>query len=182
MSDEALLAGLTVNDPGVATAFVRRFQGKVFGAAFAVTGDRDLAEEVAQQAFERAWRHARMYDPRRGPVQAWLLTITRNLAIDHLRARRRWGFEATDLTDQVASLARGPEMEAVADDAGTRLHRAIGLLPPEQSRALLLAAFRGMTAAEVAEAEGIPLGTAKTRLRTAMGKLRASLSDQGVEP
>jgi RNA polymerase sigma factor (sigma-70 family) len=182
LGDEALLAGLTVNDPEAATAFVRRFQSKVFGTAFAVTGERHLAEEVAQQAFERAWRHARMYDPRRGPVQAWLLTITRNLAVDHLRARRRRDFEAPDVGEQVASLARGPEMQAVADDASTRLHQAIAHLPPEQSRALLLAAFRGMTAAEVAEAEGIPLGTAKTRLRAAMAKLRASLSDQGVEP
>lgn len=177
-----MLSGLMVNDPEAAAAFVRRFQGKVFGAAFAMTGERDLAEEVAQQVFERAWRHAHMYDPRRGPVQSWLLTITRNLAIDQIRARRRWGWEGPGVVEQVASLARGPELEAVAADAGARLRGAIAGLPPEQSRALSLAAFRGFTAAEVAEAEGIPLGTAKTRLRTAMSKLRASLENQGVGP
>jgi len=173
---------LAVNDPDAATAFVRRFQGKVFGAALAMTGERELAEEVAQQAFERAWRHARMYDARRGPVQAWLLTITRNLAIDQVRARRRRASEGAGAVEQLASLARGPEMEAVASDSGARLRRALAALPPEQSRALVLAAFRGFSAAEVAEAEGVPLGTAKTRLRAAMSKLRASLASQGVGP
>lgn len=181
LGDEALLSGLCV-DPDAATAFVRRFQGKVFGVAFAMTGERELAMEVAQQVFERAWRHAHMYDPRRGPVQSWLLTITRNLAIDEMRARRRWERAGPDVTEQVASLARGPEQEAVAADAGARLRAAIALLPPEQSRALVLAAFRGFTAREVAEAERVPVGTAKTRLRAAMLKLRASLEGQGVRP
>src|SRR5215204_4507298 len=87
-SDEALLAGLAAGDSAAATAFVRRFQARVFGLAVTMVGDRAVAEEIAQEAFTRAWRHAGAYDARRGRVATWLLSITRNLAIDHLRAKR----------------------------------------------------------------------------------------------
>ena len=87
-SDEALVAGLAAGDAGAATAFVRRFQARVFGLAVTMVGDPAVAEEIAQEAFTRAWRHAGAYDARRGRVATWLLSITRNLAIDHLRAKR----------------------------------------------------------------------------------------------
>src|SRR6185369_16392138 len=87
-SDEALVAGLAAGDAAAATAFVRRFQARVFGLAVSMIGDAAVAEEVAQEAFTRAWRHAGNYDARRGRVATWLLSITRNLAIDHLRAKR----------------------------------------------------------------------------------------------
>ena len=87
-SDEALIAGLAAGDRGAATAFVRRFQARVFGLAVTMVGDPAVAEELAQEAFTRAWRHAGNYDARRGRVATWLLSITRNLAIDHLRAKR----------------------------------------------------------------------------------------------
>ncbi|MQA75921.1 MAG: RNA polymerase sigma factor, partial [Solirubrobacterales bacterium] len=88
LTDEALVAGLATGDSGAATAFVRRFQARVFGLAVTMVGDRAVAEEIAQEAFTRAWRHAAAYDARRGRVATWLLSITRNLAIDHLRAKR----------------------------------------------------------------------------------------------
>ena len=86
--DDALLAGFAVGDSDAAAAFIRRHQRRVFGLALAVVGDPVLAEDVAQEAFARAWRHAGAYDPRRGSVPTWLLTITRNLAIDAARLRR----------------------------------------------------------------------------------------------
>src|SRR5215203_5279976 len=88
LADDALVAGLAVEDGDAATAFVRRFQPKVFGLALAVTHDPALADDVAQEAFLRAWRSASTYDGLRGSVSAWLLTITRNAAIDAVRARR----------------------------------------------------------------------------------------------
>src|SRR5215212_2361153 len=88
VSDEALVAGLAGDDPGAATAFVRSFQERVYGLALTMVGDAAVAEEIAQEAFTRAWRHAGSYDARRGRVATWLLSITRNLAIDHLRAKR----------------------------------------------------------------------------------------------
>ena len=88
LADDALVAGLAVEDADAATAFVRRFQAKVFGMALSVTRDPTLADDVAQEAFLRAWRSASTYDGVRGSVSAWLLTITRNVAIDAVRARR----------------------------------------------------------------------------------------------
>ncbi|HEV7689079.1 MAG TPA: sigma-70 family RNA polymerase sigma factor, partial [Acidimicrobiia bacterium] len=88
LSDDALLAGLTFGDPEAGRVFVGRFQRRVYGLALTVLRDPVLAEDVAQEAFLRAWKHGQSYDPRRGTVAAWLLRITRNLAIDALRLRR----------------------------------------------------------------------------------------------
>src|SRR5258706_15309875 len=88
VSDEALLAGLAMGDRAAALVFVRRFQRRVYGCALAIVRDAARAEEVAQEAFLRAWRHAAMYDERKASVPTWLLTITRNLAIDAVRVER----------------------------------------------------------------------------------------------
>src|ERR1700730_6186822 len=87
-ADDALLAGYATGDPDASVHFVSRHQGRVFGVAMSIVGDSGLAEDVAQEAFLRAWRHATTYDTRRGSVPAWLLTLTRNLAIAALRLRR----------------------------------------------------------------------------------------------
>ncbi|HEY2640667.1 MAG TPA: sigma factor, partial [Streptosporangiaceae bacterium] len=81
LSDEALLAGLGSGDPEAAAAFVDRFQRRVFGLTLSILRDRQAAEEAAQEAFVRAWRHASTYDPRKGTVAAWLLMIARNVSI-----------------------------------------------------------------------------------------------------
>jgi RNA polymerase sigma factor (sigma-70 family) len=179
-SDEALLAGLATGDPEAMAAFVRRFQRRVFGLAYAITGDQGMAEDVAQEAFARAWRHAQAYDVRRGPVAAWLLAITRNLAIDAVRPRRP---EPTD-PEQILALgipetAAGPDEQAIAGEDIARLRRAIAALPEDQRRALVLAAFYGRTAREISESERVPLGTAKTRIRAAMLKLRSAFEVTG---
>lgn len=182
VSDEALLAGLASGDPDAAAAFVRRFQRRVFGVAIAVVGDARLAEDVAQEAFLRAWRHAGAFDPRRGTVATWLVAITRNLAVDALRVRRPVVVDP----EVFASLAvvaddPGPEAQASARLEVARLRGALGDLPEEQRRALLLAAFGGCTAREIATIEGIPLGTAKTRVRTALLRLRALLVSEEAQ-
>jgi DNA-directed RNA polymerase specialized sigma24 family protein len=84
LSDESLLAGLGSGDPDAAVDFLGRFQRRVFGLTFAILRDRAAAEEAAQESFLRAWRHASAYDPRRGTVAAWLLTIARNVSINML--------------------------------------------------------------------------------------------------
>lgn len=173
--DEALLTGLTTGDPELAVAFVRRFQRTVFGVAVAVVGDPQLAEDVAQQTFERAWRHAQVYDPRRGSVRTWLTTIAHNLAIDAVRARRASPVAPEDLETLLGAVTETPERRALADDSAERVRRAVAELPREQARALVMAGIYGMTAREIAEAEGVPLGTAKTRIRTGTIKVRALL-------
>lgn len=176
ITDDLLLSGLGAGDPTLSVAFVRRFQRTVFGVAVGVIGDPRLAEDVAQQAFERAWRHAPLYDPRRGTVGAWLAGIAHNLAVDAVRSRRPSPVDPADLEALLAAVTRTPEGDALAAESAAELRHALACLPAEQARALVLAAFRGMTAREVAATEGIPLGTAKTRIRSAMLRLHAVIA------
>jgi len=179
LSDESLLAGLGSGDRRAAGAFVGRFERRVFGLALTVVGDRALAEDVAQEALTRAWRHAEAYDPRRGSVATWLLTITRNLAIDAVRLRRADPRSPADVADLAgASAGRGPADTAVANHEGQRVRAALQALPIEQRRAIVLSAFHGRTAREIAELEGIPLGTAKTRIRSGLLRLRTVVAPE----
>jgi RNA polymerase sigma-70 factor (ECF subfamily) len=177
-SDEALLAGFATGEPMATAVFVRRFQRRLYGLALAIVGE-DAAADVAQEAFVRAWRHAGTYDVRRGSVPTWLLTITRNLALDHLRARRARPSDPVDPeTFDLTALDPGPEDEALLADAAGRATAALRALPVDQRRALALAALGGRTAQEISEIEDIPLGTAKTRVRTALLRVRDALIDE----
>jgi RNA polymerase sigma factor (sigma-70 family) len=179
-TDEALLAGMAGGDQAAAVAFVRRFERRVYGLAYSMTSDASLAEEVAQESLIRVWRHAPVFDPRRGAVASWVLTITRNLTIDALRMRRA---VPTDPDDFAASalvcLDQAPEDAVQRVDARAIAGAALSKLTPEQRRAVVLAAAYGHTALEISEEEGIPLGTAKTRIRTGLLRLRAELESTG---
>ena len=107
MTDDALLAGLAAGGPEVGLAFVRRFQRQVFGVALAVVGDHSLAEDIAQQTFERAWKRAASFDPGRGSVRTWLTTIAHNLAIDAVRSRKPTPVDPTDLVRLLGVRQRG---------------------------------------------------------------------------
>lgn len=170
-----MLAGLALGDADVSAAFVRRFQGAVYGMAVAITRDAALAEDIAQETFVKAWGAAAGYDVRRASVLTWLLTITRNTAIDAMRARRSRPTDDELLTQLIDdTLKTAPDLEESAlrrmetEQAVRRLHH----LAPEQARAVVLAVLGGCTGAEVADREQIPLGTAKTRIRTGLHRLR----------
>ena len=176
LSDEALLAGFATGDRDAAAGFVRRFQGRVYGLALTILGDPGAAEDVAQEAFVRAWRHAAMYDPRRGAVSSWLLTIARNLALDRARLK---GSRPVDPEFVVSLLERQTRDEAadITSRVATRerLRELLTGLPPPQRRALVLATYFGRTAKEIGELDGTPVGTVKTRVRDALLKLRTRL-------
>lgn len=177
-SDEALMAGMAIGDEDAAITFVRRYQKRVFGLAVRMLDDAGVAEDVAQEALLRAWRHAPVFDARRGTVTSWVLTITRNLAIDAIRQRRA---QPTD-PDELVALGlvgggRPVEELAMASQLSPNLRTALHRLPAEQRRATLLAALYGRTAEEISMSESIPLGTAKTRIRAGLQKLRAALDD-----
>ena len=182
LSDEGVLAGMALGEQAAAVTFVRRYQRRVFGLAYSMTGDTGVAEDVAQEAMLRAWKHAPVFDPRRGSVASWVLTITRNLAIDALRLRRA---VPTD-PDVVAAAALRRNEHDPADavrrgDVRDLVRGGLEALPPEQRRAVVLAAVYGRTALEISESEGIPLGTAKTRIRTALIRLRVAVEQsEGV--
>jgi RNA polymerase sigma factor (sigma-70 family) len=175
-SDEALLSGLSQGDPVAGSTFVRRYQRRVYGLARSIVSDPTQAEEVAQEALIRAWRHAGSYDARRGSVSTWVLTITRNLAVDALR---RKGAQPAD--PQAVIFLEQPAHGSMPEDAATvtdetnRVRTALFRLPSEQRRALVLATFYGYTAREISQAEAIPLGTAKARVRRGLMKVRSLL-------
>src|SRR6516165_4046250 len=176
LRDEALLAGWAEGEEARARLFFRPFQGRVYGVAVSVLGDRAMAEDVAQEAFMRAMRRADAFDPRRGTVAAWLLRIARNLAIDRLRLRRPDPVAPRTLAAlEVAGGGLSVEDTAVVSAAAARVRAALRDLPAEQSRAVLLAASYGHTAEEISQLENIPLGTAKTRIRLGLRRVRAIL-------
>lgn len=177
-SDDTLLASFALGDPDAATAFIRRYQGRVYGLARSMVGDPDLAEDVAQEAFLRAWRYAPAYDSRRGSVHTWMLVITRSLAIDAMRLRRAQPVDPEVLTslDLRTGPGEGPEAEAETSASLREVRAALDDLPAEQRQALLLAALCGRTAAEISELEAIPLGTAKTRIRAGLHKVRSAMA------
>lgn len=179
-SDAALVEGLAVDDQSAAAAFVRRFQGAVFGLAVSIVRDSGQAEDVSQEVFVRAWRAAGTYDPRRASVLTWLLTITRNAAIDAARMRR-----ATPTSDEVLDdllldtfSRRDTEEAALRHLESEQAIDRLRTLPVEQARAVVLAVIGGCTAVEVSRREEIPVGTAKTRIRSGLRRLRSTLKEE----
>lgn len=170
-TDEGLLAGMAAGDPDAAAAFVRRYQARVYGLALTIVGVAAVAEEVAQEAFVRAWRFAGAYDARRGAVATWLLAITRHAAIDVVRVTRDQPYDSDVVVGMLTDVDSGP-------DRFTDVHRvrtALRGLPRGQAVAVVLATFYGLTAREIAEREDIPVGTAKTRIRLGLARLRDQL-------
>jgi RNA polymerase sigma factor (sigma-70 family) len=175
-TDEALLEGFATGDPEAGVVFVRRFQAKVFGLASTIIGNPVDADEAAQEAFVRAWRYALSYDARRGSVVTWLLGITRNVAIDRIRAtgtRREIPFESFPM-ELVADSDDPADHIADRDDVA-RVVGALRSFPGEQRDALLAATMLGLSAREISEATGVPLGTVKTRIRRGLRRLRHEL-------
>ncbi len=171
---------MAAGDERAASVFVERHQRRVFGIALAITSNRSSAEDVAQEAFLRAWRHAAVFDPRRAPATSWLSTITRNLAIDSVRLQRAVPMDRDDakwleiVNDTVA-----PEAHAEHAVSVDRVRAALSTVPMDQRRALVRSALYGQSATEIAEAEAIPLGTAKSRIRLGLAKVRDLLAGEG---
>lgn len=156
-----------------------RYASTVFGLAKRITGRVEDAEEVVQDVFAQVWKQATRYEGARATVAGWLVMLARTRAIDRVRARSARPDQASGVDpDAIAPLpAHGPDPEQVtlsAEDA-RGVHGALRLLPDAQRSLVDLAYYDGLTHAEIAARTGIPLGTVKTRLRTAMMTLRDAL-------
>jgi RNA polymerase sigma-70 factor (ECF subfamily) len=151
-----------------------------YSIALRVTGDATLAEDVLQEAFLGAWRHAGRYVEGRGSVKTWLLAIVHHRAIDAIRRRR----PTTTLPDREAvppAALQVPDLwgdVAAGLDAET-VRTALGLLPATQREAIELAYFGGLTQQEIATRIGAPLGTVKGRMRLGLLAMRRTLLEQG---
>jgi RNA polymerase sigma-70 factor (ECF subfamily) len=154
---EGLLAG---NEEAV-RALYERYARPVFTLGLRLLGSREAAEELTQDVFLAAWRKAARFDPSRGRLSTWLMTIAHNLAVDRPRLV---------LVEEVPEvIGAGEEETLIERDIAVR---ALAILSDAERQLLVRAYFGGLTAREIAEADGIPLGTVKTRLRTALIKIR----------
>ncbi|MBM3139281.1 MAG: sigma-70 family RNA polymerase sigma factor [Chloroflexi bacterium] len=159
-----------------------RYSALVFSVGLRVLNDRQLAEDVVQEVFLRLWRGPSSYDPARGRFISWLMSVTRNRALDELRRvtrRRRLEDQEEEPTLQLASqdLGDDPELGLVLEERRRAVRDAMTRLPPPQRRVLELAYFSGLTQVEIAERTGDPLGTVKTRVRLGMQRLREALAE-----
>ena len=160
---------------GDRAAFHRLYElssSQVFGVLVAMLRDRQSAADVAQEVYVSVWRNAASFRAERGSALAWLMTITRNRAIDRLRADRARGLSAP-IDDFPHLVARAPPAESAVD--AHALRRALDALRPEIRRALLLVFFNGYTHEEVARALSVPVGTSKTWVRRGLMALRKEL-------
>ena len=150
----------------------------IFSLALRILRVRADAEDIVQEVFAQVWGQAKRYDPSRGAVAAWILTLARSRAIDRLRARRARPEAAAEpgAAERVPDAAANQDLELLSAEQVLRLQRALEGLPEAQREALELAYYEGLTHAEVAVRLAEPLGTIKTRIRQAVIKLRASLS------
>lgn len=148
----------------------------VYSLALRILSSPPEAEEVLQDVFLQLWNGASRFDPERGRLPAWLVTITRNRSIDRLRARRaRPGGQTIEGLEEQVLETSTPIAEVTREDAGGLARRALEELPPDERRVLELAYFEGLSQTQIADKLGSPLGTVKTRARNGLRRLRQAL-------
>jgi RNA polymerase sigma-70 factor, ECF subfamily len=175
--DSALIERMRTGDEAALSTLYDRYSAMLFAMLMRILRDQQAAEEVLQDLFLQLWRNAAQFDPARGSLPAWMMVIARNRAISRLRGRRDREVmeeEEGDYANTFAS-SQNIEDEAVRAQLARNISAALGQLPVEQRQAVELAYFEGMTQSEIASQTGIPLGTIKTRVRTAMQTLRQIL-------
>lgn len=185
--DIELLAAMARGDRGAAAPFYDRHAALVYGLALRITGQRADADDVVCDVFAQVWRDAVRFDGTRGSVVAWLTTITRTRALDHLRSKKRRDVaeeRAASHSDEPVAMGSAPaEPTALleADERASAVQAALVTLPAPQRRAIELAFYQGLTHHEVAATLQEPLGTIKTRIRLGLLKLRERLAGHAPE-
>ena len=167
LTDGDLIALVGQGDSGAFEQLYRRYARPVFALALRRLGDRGRAEDAVQDTFTSIWRSAKSYRSDRGPGAPWLYAVARNAIIDRLRARSEPASEVPDLP----SGEPGPADRAESSFVAWRVHRALEELPDKEREVVELAYWSGMSQSEVAEYLHIPLGTVKTRTRSALSHL-----------
>ena len=173
--DAALLARVVEHDERAVEALYARYSGPLYSLAYQVTGAERYAQEVVQEVFVALWKQADRFDPARGAVGPWLFSMARHKAIDLVRREANHRRRAADVDPEIEQAPDNVDDEAWRNLRRDRVRAALSELTEAQRTALELAFFAGLTHVEVAERLGIPLGTAKTRIRSALLKLREAL-------
>lgn len=183
LNDQLLAERLRSGDREALGELYDRYASVAMAVAVRVVSDRELAEDLVHDAYVAVWQKIDRFDPSRGSLRSWLLTIVRNRAIDRLRGTRP-SMELGE-ADEQSLLRTGPNPTweaAAARRSAHELRRALESLPDEQRQAVELAYFGGRTYREIATLTGVPQGTANGRLRLALAKLRDSLSLTDAAP
>jgi RNA polymerase sigma-70 factor, ECF subfamily len=175
--DLALLRGIARQDREALAALYDRYARPLFATAVRILGDQGEAEDVVHDVFITVWDKSVDFDTSRGTPIAWIMTLTRNRAIDRIRTRRRRSEIIEQAADTDLPHAQGGETADAADsamwhDQATQVRAALQSLPTEQREALQLAFFGGLTQVEIAERLQTPLGTVKARIRRGLLRLR----------
>jgi RNA polymerase sigma-70 factor, ECF subfamily len=170
-NDEVLFQRVAANDQNAMTEFFDRYGSLVYSVALRILKDTGQAEDLMQEIFFQVWRNPASYVHGRGSLGAWLAVVTRNRAVDVIRRRK-----PDDSMDDVVlasrtNLAGEVEQSRMIE----RVREAMRGLPAEQQTSVELAFFEGMTHAEIASHTGDPLGTVKTRIRTALSSIRKAV-------
>ncbi len=181
-SDAELVRRLGVADGTALSQLYQRFGRPCYSLARRICADEGLAEEVVQEVFLTLWRDPSRFDPSRGGFTTWLLTLIHHKAVDAVRRdstiRRRMMAAPEAGENWSPTPAPDADQTAMAHVAAGQVHAALHHLPIEQRQALALAYFGGHTQREIAVLTGAPLGTVKSRMFTAVQRLRSLLTDQ----
>ena len=173
-SDDDLLVRIADRDREAFEQLYHRYVRPVFGLALRRLRDRQRAEDAVQETFAAIWRSAGSYQPERGRAAPWLYAVARNAIVDRMRVRAEPPGEAPEL----ASAEPGPADRAESAYVAWRVHRALEELPDKEREVLELAYWSEMSQSEVAEYLHIPLGTVKTRTRSALSRLAGLLEGE----
>jgi len=189
LSDRELIERVVARDQAALGTLYDRFARPVYALALRIMGRRERAEEVVQEVFAKLWRKPASYNPERGSLINWILSVTHNQAIDLLQKERNYDTAIPlDLHDEEEGHPAQQVVDDSADPATLAWHsaqaaiikQALQELPEAQRLVIELAYYVGLTQVEIAAKLGEPLGTVKTRTRLAMQKLRASLAGKGL--
>lgn len=171
VEDIELVQRVAARDADALRPLYDRYGSMVYGLAYRVVGDRQLAEDCTQEVFVSLWRSAPRFDPARARLSTWLFAITRNTAVDTVRRRMSRPVELLEEDQRADESPDTADLVATADQS-ERVAAAMAELPGPQLEALALAYFEGLSHAEIAERLDVPLGTVKGRIRLALDRLR----------
>lgn len=175
-ANRALMAQLVAGDPLALAELYDLHGSMVYSLAMRILGQTNDAEEVVQEVFTQVWRQAERYDPSRATVEGWLLMMTRARALDAVRARSARPDTRTRVAlPDLPSAQPGQDALVLTSEAVSQLRLALGALDEPLRVPIELAYYEGLSQREIAERLAQPLGTVKTRMRTALTRLRTSL-------
>ena len=179
LADEEVMQLVQQGDPRAFELLYDRHGGAAFSLAYRMVGNRNAAEDVAQEAFLSIWRSRLRYQPERGSVRTWVLGIVHNRAIDALRRslvheRRRTSAEGIEERQEATERT---DVEVARREEARQVQGALDTLPEDQRRTIELAYFGGFSHSQIADMLGTPIGTVKGRMRLGLEKMRQQLSE-----